>query len=124
MYFLFLAILGLAIILNIIFSTNSTEFKHEVAMSPVIQLVVTIPIFIISAIVFYFLQNSNFGVNYRSLFLLIPFVLEVCFFAYTKDLFSIFEADSGGYIIRSYMYSISLATVAVGLLNWILVKIF
>ena len=124
MYFLFLAIVGLAVILNIYFITSTNQYKNDVAAAPWIQILVTIPIFIVSAIVFFFMQNTDLGINYRSLFLLIPFVLELCFFAYSKDLFSIFEAGSGGFIIRSYMYSIGLATMSVGLLNWILVKIF
>lgn len=124
MYFLFLAIVGLAVILNIFFATSSNEYKEEVAVAPWIQIIVTIPIFIVSAIVFFFVQNTNLGINYRSLLLLLPFILEICFFAYTKDLFSIFKADSGGFIIRSYVYSIGLATIIMGFFNWILVKIF
>lgn len=124
MYFLFLAIVGLAVILNIYFVTSNHKFGNDVAAAPWIQIMVTIPIFIVSAIVFFFMQNTDLGINYRNLFLLLPFILEICFFAYTKDLFSIFKADSGGFIIRSYVYSIGLGTIAIGLFNWILVKIF
>ena len=124
MYFLYLAIVGIAVILNIVIITSNHKFGNDVAAAPWIQIMVTIPIFVVCAIVFFFMQNTNFGINYRSLLLLIPFILEVCFLAYTKDLFSIFDVDSGGFMVRSYLYSIGLATVGVGLLNWILVKIF
>ena len=123
MYFLFLAIVGFAFILNVYFITSSNQPKSEVGIAPLIQLIVAIPIFIVCAIVFYFMQNTSIGINYRFLFLLLPFILEIFYFAFTKDLFSIFDVDSGGFIIKSYVYSIGLATIVVGLFNWILVKI-
>jgi hypothetical protein len=121
MYFFFLGIVGLALIFNIYLITNSKQSKSELGVAPIIQLIVAIPIFIVSSLIFYFMQNTNFGINSRGLFLLIPFILEISYFAFTKDLFSIFNQDSGGFLIRSYLYAIGLATIVIGILNWILV---
>jgi hypothetical protein len=74
---------------------------------------------VLSSLIFYFLQNTNFALNNRGLFLLLPFVLEMLYFVYTKDLFTIHKPDVGGFLIRSYFYSISLATLAGALLRWI-----
>ena len=125
MYFLYLAIVGLAVIINIFFCTNN-KYNHDIAIGPVYQIVVTIPIFIVSAVVFFFMQNTDLGINYRNLFLFLPFILEILIivFALNIEIFSILKADSNGFMFRSYVYSIGLATVGVGLLNWILVKIF
>ncbi len=124
MYFLFLAIVGLAFLCNLYFITSGNQAKSETGVAPVIQLVLVIPIFIVSAIIFYFMQNTNLGTNSRGLFLLLPFVLEVLYFTFTKDLFSIFNKDLGGFLIRSYVYSIGLATILVWIFNWVLLKIF
>jgi hypothetical protein len=121
MYFFFLAIVGLALIFNIYLITNSKQSKSELGVAPVIQLIIAVPIFIVSSLIFYFMQNNNLGINARGLFLIIPFILEISYFAFTKDLFSIFNKDSGGFLIRSYLYSIGLATIMVGILNWILI---
>lgn len=121
MYFFFLGIVGLALIFNIYLITNSKQSKSELGVAPVIQLIIAVPIFIVSSIIFYFMQNTNLGINSRGLFLLIPFMLEISYFAFTKDLFSIFNQDSGGFLIRSYLYSIGLATIIIGILYWILI---
>ncbi len=119
MYYYFLTIGVLAFILNIFFITKSSHTQSEIGVAPVIQLVFILPIFVLSSLIFYFLQNTNFGINYQGLFLLLPFVLEIIYFAYTKDLFDIHKTDASGFLIRSYVYSIGLATVFVGLINWI-----
>jgi hypothetical protein len=119
MYYYFLTIAVLAFIFNIFFITQSSQSKSEVGVAPVVQLVFIIPIFVLSSLIFYFFQNTNFGINHRGLFLLLPFVLEMLYFAYTKDLFAIHKADTSGFLIRSYFYSICLATIVGGLLRWI-----
>jgi hypothetical protein len=119
MYYYFLAISVLAFIFNIFFITKSSQSQSEVGVAPVIQLVFIIPIFVLSSLIFYFFQNTNFGINHRGLFLLLPFILEMLYFAYTKDLFTIHNADTGGFLIRSYFYAISLATMVVGLVKWV-----
>lgn len=125
MYFLFLAIVGLAFIINIFFCTNN-KYNHDIAVGPVYQAIVTIPIFIVSAIVFFFMQNTDLGISYRNLFLFLPFILEILIivFALNIEILSIFKADSNGFMFRTYVYSIGLATIVVGLFNWTLVKIF
>lgn len=121
MYFIYISIAVLAFIFNIFIATNS-KTADQMGVAPVIQLVFIIPIFILSSLFFYFTKNTSFGINYRHFYILMPFLLELLFFAFTKDLFDIFKAD--GFLTRSYVISISLATVAVFCLNWLFVKIF
>ncbi|MFN3490395.1 MAG: hypothetical protein ACK4YV_14740 [Emticicia sp.] len=121
MYFLYLAIAILAFIFNIFIVTNSPA-GGQVGIAPVIQLVFIIPIFIICSLVYYFTKSTNFGSNYQHFYILLPFLLEITYFAFTKDLFDIFKADS--FVTRSYVLSIGLATIAVFCLNWLYLKIF
>jgi hypothetical protein len=118
MYYYFLTISVLAFIFNIFFITKSSQSQSEVGVAPVIQLVFIIPIFVLSSLIFYFLQNNNLVINHRGLFLLLPFALEILYFAYTKDLFTIHNTDVGGFLIRSYVYSIGLATIVGALARW------
>lgn len=120
MYLQYIAIVILAFIFNIFIATSSSG--AQMGIVPVIQMVFIIPIFLISAIIFYFTKNTLFGINYKSFFILLPLIIEVFYFAVTKDLFSIFKADST--IIRSYILSISLATIATFCLNWLILKVF
>ena len=123
MYFLYIAIAVLAFIFNILIVTNSkTQTDGQMGIVPVVQMVFIIPIFIISSAIFYFTKNTSFGLSYQHLYILLPFLLEILFFAFTKDLFGIFKAD--GFVTRSYVLSISLATIAAFFLNWLYVKIF
>ena len=121
MYFLYLAIAVLAFIFNILIATSSTAGR-KVGIAPVIQLVFIIPIFISCSLIFYFTKNTNLGQNYQNLYFLLPFLLEITYFAFTKDLFGIFKAD--GFVIRSYVLSIGLATITTFFLNWLFIKIF
>lgn len=122
MYFLYLIIAVLAFIFNILIVTNSTtQTDGQMGIVPVVQLVFIVPIFIICSLIFYFTKNTNFGKNYQYLYILLPFLLEIIFFACTKDLFSLFKAD--GFVTRSYVLSIGLATIATFFLNWLFVKI-
>lgn len=123
MYLFFLAIVILAFIFNIIFITQSSQAKSETGVAPIVQLVFIVPILVLSSIIFFFIQNTHFGINSRGLFLLIPLILEVLYFAYTKDLFSVFSKETGGFLIRSYLYSIGLATIVVVIIHWIFDKI-
>lgn len=123
MYFLYLITAALTFIFNILIVTNSTtQTDGQMGIVPVVQLVFIIPIFIICSLIFYFTKNTNFGQNYQYLYILLPFLLEMIFFAYTKDLFSLFKAD--GFVTRSYILSIGLATIATFFLNWLFIKIF
>ena len=123
MYFIYIAIAVLAFIFNIFIVTNSkTQTDGQMGVVPVVQMVFIIPIFIISSLIFYFTKNTSFGLNYQYFYILLPFLLEILFFAFTKDLFGIFKADS--FVTRSYVIAISLATIAVFFLNWLFVKIF
>ena len=122
MHLLYLAIVILAFIFNVLIITNNNQVDSQVGVAPVIQLVFIIPIFIICSLIFYFTKNTSFGLNYKHFYILLPFLLEITFFAFTKDLFSIFKSD--GFVTRSYVLSIGLATIAVFFLNWLFVKIF
>lgn len=121
MYFLYLAIAVLAFIFNIFIVTNSLA-GGQVGIAPVIQLVFIIPIFIICSLIYYFTKSTSFGTNYQHFYILLPFLLEIAYFAFTKDLFDIFKAD--GFVIRSYVLSIGLATIATYVLHWLFLKIF
>ena len=123
MYLFFLAITILAFIFNVFLTTQSNQSKSETGVAPIVQLVFIVPILVLSSIIFFFTQNTHFGINSRGLFLLIPLILEVLYFAYTKDLFSVFSKESGGFLIRSYLYSIGLATIVVVIVHWIFDKI-
>lgn len=123
MYFLYLAIAILAFVFNILIATNSKgQSNGTMGVVPVVQLVFIIPIFVISSLIFYFTQSTSLGIDYQHLYILVPFLLEILFFAFTKELFTIFKAD--GFIIRSYILAIGLASITVFFLNWLFVKIF
>lgn len=107
MYFILLSIVISAFLINIFIITKSSYPGGEVGVGPVIQMVMAIPLILISSLVYYFTKNSN--VNFW--ILMLPLALELLYFAYTKDLFNMFAKDSGSFLIRSYMYSISLATI-------------
>lgn len=121
MYFLYLAIAVLAFIFNILIVTSSTAGR-KVGIAPIIQLVFIIPIFISCSLIFYFTKDTSLGQDYQHLYILLPFLLEITHFAFTKDLFGIFKAD--GFVIRSYVLSIGLATLATYGLHWLYLKIF
>lgn len=85
MYFILLGIVILAFVSNIFMVTKSSFPGGDVRIGPVIQLVIAIPLFLISAMVYYFTKNMN--INFW--ILLLPLFLELAYFAFTKDLFSI-----------------------------------
>lgn len=116
MYFILLGIVILAFILNILIITKSSYPGSEVGVGPIIQLIVAIPLFLISALVYYFTKNLeiNFWI------LLLPLFLEIAYFAFTKDLFNIFGKDNGAFLIRSYIYAIALSTAVGVLAAWML----
>lgn len=114
MYFILLGIVILAFVSNIFIITKSSYPGGDVGAGPVIQLVIAIPLFLISALVYYFTKNMN--INFW--ILLLPLFLELAYFAFTKDLFSIFGKDSGSFLIRSYVYAIGLGTAVGVLVAW------
>lgn len=116
MYFILLGIVILAFVFNIFIVTNSSYPGSEVGVGPVIQMVIAIPLLLISALVYYFTKNQN--INFW--ILLLPLFLELAYFAFTKDLFSMFGKDSGSFLIRSYVYAIALSTIAGILVAWML----
>lgn len=119
MYLLYFSIAVLAFIFNIFIATNSKD--SQMGVVPVVQLVFIIPIFVICSLIFYFTKNTSFGQNYLHFYILLPFLLEIAYFAFTKDLFDIFKAD--GFVVRSYIIAIVLATVAAYFLQWLYLKI-
>jgi hypothetical protein len=122
MYLLYISIAVLAFIFNVLIVTNNkTQTDGQMGIVPIVQLVFIIPIVIICSVIFYFTKNTSFGLNYYQFFILLPFLLEISFFAFTKDLFGIFKAD--GFVTRSYILSIGLATIITCFLNWFFVKI-
>ncbi len=116
MYFILLGIVILAFVSNIFIVTKSSYPGGDVGAGPVIQLVIAIPLFLISALVYYFTKNMN--INFW--ILLLPLFLELAYFTFTKDLFSIFGKDSGSFLIRSYVYAITLSTALGILAAWFL----
>lgn len=124
MYFLYLSIVVLAFIFSIFFITNGNQPGSEVGVGPVVQLVFTLPILLLSSALFYFTKNTVLGINFHAAFIWLPFLLEIIYFVFTKDLFSIFKSGSGGFLIRSYVYSIGLATISTYFFNWLISKVF
>ena len=86
-------------------------------MGPIIQLILAVPLFVIAALVFYFTKNME--TNTRTLVILLPTILQIAYFAFTKDLFSFFKQDTGGFLIRSYLYSIAGSTALGTLIAWV-----
>jgi hypothetical protein len=115
MYFILLGIVILAFISNILIITKSSYPGSEVGVGPIIQLIVASPLFLISALVYYFTKNMQINLW----ILLLPLFLEIAYFAFTKDLFTIFGKDSGSFLIRSYVYAIALSTVVGILVAWL-----
>jgi uncharacterized membrane protein len=116
MYFILLGIVALAFVFNIFIVTQSSYPGSEVGVGPVIQMVIAIPLLLISALVYYFTKNQN--INFW--ILLLPLFLELAYFAFTKDLFSMFGKDSGSFLIRSYVYAITLSTSLGIIIAWML----
>jgi hypothetical protein len=119
MYFLYLAIVALAFIFNIFLVTRTND--KDAGIAPILQMIWTLPILLISAIIFYFIKD-NIAVNYYNWLILLPFLVEIIYFLFSKNLIGIFKPE--GLIFRFYIYSIGLATIVVYCLNWIFVKIF
>lgn len=116
-YFFLLGIVLLAFVINILLVTKSSRPASEVGAAPVVQMVLAIPLFLISAIVFFFTKDLE--TNTRLLVLLLPLILQLAYFAFTKDLFSIFGKDNGAFVIRSYVYAMGLSTALGVLIAWI-----
>jgi hypothetical protein len=116
MYFILLGIVILAFVSNILIVTKSSYPGGEVGVAPVIQLIIAIPLFLISALVYFFIKNMQINLW----ILMLPLFLEIAYFAFTKDLFNIFGKDTGAFLIRSYIYAISLSTVVGILVAWML----
>jgi hypothetical protein len=116
MYFILLGIVILAFVSNILIVTKSSYPGSEVGVAPVIQLIIAIPLFLISALVYFFTKNMQINLW----ILMLPLFLEIAYFAFTKDLFSIFGKDTGAFLIRSYIYAIALSTVVGILVAWML----
>lgn len=124
MYFLYLSIVLLAFLFSILLITSGNRPGSEVGAGPVIQLVFTVPILLLSSALFYFTKNTALATNYRVAFIAVPFALEIAYLLFTKDLFSVFQSDSGGFLIRSYVYAIGLATMTAYVFNWLIAKLF
>ncbi len=124
MYFLYFSIVVLAFIFSIFLITSGNRPSSEVGVGPVIQLVFALPILILSSALFFSTRNTALGVNFHFVFIWLPFILEIIYFLFTKDLFTIFESDNGAFLIRSYVYSIGLATITTYFFNWVLSKVF
>jgi hypothetical protein len=90
MYSVLLGIIVLAFVKNIFMVTKSTFPGGDVGVGSVIQVVIAIPIFLISALVYYFTKNININLW----ILLLPLFLELAYFAFTKNLFSIYGKDA------------------------------
>lgn len=117
MYFFLIGIVLLAFVFNILIITKSSYPGGEVGVGPIIQLVLAVPLFVIAALVFYFTKNME--TNTRTLVILLPMILQIAYFAFTKDLFSFFKQDTGGFLIRSYLYSIAGSTALGTLIAWV-----
>ncbi len=121
MYFFYLIIVVLAFGINIYLSTRSPKVDGgQSGVAPVVQMVIAIPILLGSSFIFFLLHNTEVAKDLPSIFILLPFILEIAYFTFTKDIFAIFSSDFGGTLIRSYVFSIGLAT----LIGYVLYLIF
>lgn len=121
MYVFYLIIVVLAFVINIYLSTRTPKADGgQSGVAPVVQMVIAIPIFLGSSLIFFLLHNTELAKDFPSIFILLPLILEVVYFTFTKDIFSILNSDFGGTLIRSYISSIGLATV----IGYILYLIF
>lgn len=112
MYIFYLIIVVLAFGINIYLSTRTPKADGgQSGVAPVVQMVIAIPIFLGSSLIFFLLHNTELAKDFPSIFILLPLILEVVYFTFTKDIFSLFSSDFGGTLIRSYVSSIGLATV-------------
>ncbi len=122
-YVLLIGLLVMAIIINIILITNYKAKASEFGVGPVVQIILSIPLLIITAGLIYFCGNTSFFAGRSYLFLLIPAFLETLYFAYSKDLFTLFKPGDDGFLIRTYLYAIFSAsgiTLALGkLIGWL-----
>lgn len=119
MYFLYLGIVILAFLLSIYFISNSSQYPaSQVGVGPIVQLAFAVPIFVVSCILFYYLGNSKnpFLSNFHLLF--VPLVLELGFFGFTKQLKGFFKKEAGSFLIRSYVYSMVVATLVMMVINY------
>lgn len=121
-YLLYLFIVILAFVFDFIFVTNSSLSDAQTPLVPFVQLFFGIPLMLISSIIFYFTKNTDFALNYNWVYLLIPFLLEIIFFAFTMEIFDFFKPDA--VLLRCFVYAIGLATIVVYFLNWLYVKFF
>ena len=117
-YFILLGIVVVAFFLSIYFATNGSNASSSIGVSPVIQLVLSVPLFIISVVFFLIFKNIALPINTRLLTLLLPFILEIGYFTFTKDIFGVFKSD--GLVIRIYLYSISISSILGVLAAWLL----
>lgn len=112
MYVFYLIIVVLAFGINIYLSTRTPKADGgQSGVAPVVQMVIAIPIFLGSSLIFFLLHNTELAKDFHAVFIFLPLILEVVYFTFTKDIFSIFSSDFGGTLIRSYVYSIGLATI-------------
>lgn len=121
-YLLYFFIVILAFIFDFIFVTNSSLSDAQTPLVPFVQLIFGIPLMLISSIIFYFTKNTDFAIHYNWVYLLIPFLLEIIFFAVTKELFTFFKPEA--VLLRCFVYAIGLATIVVYFFNWLYVKFF
>lgn len=112
MYIFYLIIVALAFGINIYLSTRTPKADGgESGVAPVVQMVIAIPILLGSSLIFFLLHNTEVVKDLPAIFILLPFILEVTYFTFTKDIFKVFSSDFGGTLIRSYVSSIGLATI-------------
>jgi hypothetical protein len=111
MYIFYLIIVVLAFGINIYLSTRTPKADGgQSGVAPVIQMVIAIPIFLGSSLIFFLLHNTEVVKDFPAIFIGLPFILEIVYFTFTKDIFKIFSSDFDGKLIRSYVLSIGLAT--------------
>ncbi|MEA5459798.1 hypothetical protein VB796_12145 [Arcicella sp. LKC2W] len=112
MYIFYLIIVVLAFVINIYLSTRTPKADGgESGVAPVVQMVIAIPIFLGSSLIFFLLHNTEIAKDFPVIFISLPLILEIVYFTFRKDIFKIFSSDFGGTLIRSYVSSIGLATI-------------
>ncbi|PWK17017.1 hypothetical protein LV89_04571 [Arcicella aurantiaca] len=112
MYIIYLIIVVLAFVINIYLLTKNPKADGgQSGVAPVVQMVIGLPMFLGSSLIFFLLHNTEVAKDFPAIFIPLPLILEIVYFTFTKDIFKIHSPDFDGKLIRSYVVSTALATV-------------
>lgn len=118
LYFYLLGLVVLAFVIDIVLVTRGSFSGGEVGVAPVVQAVLAIPLFLVSAAVLFL--TRDLGWHTRQWILLLPLSLQLAYFLYTGDLRAFFRPDADGFVIRCFIAAIVASTLIVVALAWVM----